>query len=44
MSDDWVNSGAAETGSGARRFDVVLPHAHRGESNLQQSQGFGQGT
>eukprot|EP01046_Picozoa_sp_COSAG06_P012818 COSAG06_NODE_764_length_12486_cov_190.016630_1_plen_415_part_00 len=37
MSDDWVNSGAAETGSGARRFDVVLPHAHRGESNLQQS-------
>ena len=33
----WVNTGGAETGSTARRFDVVLPHTHAGESNLQQS-------
>ena len=34
----WVNMGGAETGGGARRFDVVLPHGHPdGETNLQQS-------
>lgn len=27
----------AETGAGARRFDVVLPHTHTGEANTQQS-------
>jgi hypothetical protein len=27
----------AHTGTGARRFDVVLPHSHPGESNSQQS-------
>lgn len=33
----WVNTGGAETGNTARRFDVVLPHTHTAESNLQQS-------
>ena len=36
-SKKWVNDGKAETGTGARRFDVVLPHSHAGETNLQQS-------